>query len=120
MSGKNLKFNAEDLSIILESLNIYMSLLENDEGFKSELTFNKDMTNEERNKLLLEKSEAMYNNIVEFIEDSLKVLAAEAAGEIVDKLKQNGSTSSIENKSSNGHKEISEEEFLSLNINKSA
>ena len=74
----DLKFNATDLAVILESLGIYMQVLNEKELYKSALPFSEEeLKGKTKNEKAYEKALELYSNIVEFIDDSLDKLEKE-------------------------------------------
>ena len=74
----DLKFNATDLAVILESLGVYMQVLNEKELYKSALPFSEEeLKGKTKNEKAYEKALELYSNIVEFIDDSLDKLEKE-------------------------------------------
>ena len=79
----DLKFNATDLAVILESLGIYMQVLNEKELYKSALPFGEEeLKGKTKNEKAYEKALELYSNIVEFIDDSLDKLEKEEEDDI--------------------------------------
>ena len=79
----DLKFNATDLAVILESLGIYMQILNEKELYKSALPFSEEeLKGKTKNEKAYEKALELYSNIVEFIDDSLDKLEKEEEDDI--------------------------------------
>lgn len=79
----DLKFNATDLAVILESLGIYMQVLNEKELYKSALPFSEEeLKGKTKNEKAYEKALELYSNIVEFIDDSLDKLEKEEEDDI--------------------------------------
>ena len=79
----DLKFNATDLAVILESLGVYMQVLNEKELYKSALPFSEEeLKGKTKNEKAYEKALELYSNIVEFIDDSLDKLEKEEGNDI--------------------------------------
>lgn len=79
----DLKFNATDLAVILESLGVYMQVLNEKELYKSALPFSEEeLKGKTKNEKAYEKALELYSNIVEFIDDSLDKLEKEEEDDI--------------------------------------